>query len=171
MIQRFGILFLGLIVIYGCSKKAVPSSGSATYSEDLSILHPVIAGYDSSLPTGGAGNPPSNASSLPLNSKEDITEELDSLVLLIADKNLQKRVIDGYTIQVYSGANRDLANKARGEIQQLGLDSPAQVVYVQPNFKVKVGKFYTRLEANKVFVQIRAVFPNALLLPEKIPVE
>jgi hypothetical protein len=169
MIQRLGILFLGLIIIYGCSKKAVPSSGSTAYSEDLSILHPVIAGSDYNSP--GSGDAPSNASSLPLNTEYDITEDLDSLVLLIADKNLQKRFIDGYTIQVYSGANRDLANRARAEIQQLELDSPAQVVYVQPNFKVKVGKFYNRLEANKVFAQVKEVFPDALLLPEKIPVE
>lgn len=156
------------LLIHGCSRKSVPLSGNTVYTEDLSILHPVIKSEAAVVRPKEAEV---NTRPGPVNSEHDITEEMDSLMLIIAEKNLQKRYTDGFTVQVYSGPNREQANRARSEVQMLGLDSPSQVVYVQPNFKVKVGRFYTRLEANKVFSQIREVFPDALLLPEKIPVE
>ncbi|WP_339816020.1 SPOR domain-containing protein [uncultured Imperialibacter sp.] len=168
--NRVVSLALGVFILYGCSKKVVPSSGTTdSYSEDLSILHPVITTDESPLkPTETSKSP---ISSEPLKTQYDITQELDSVVMFIAEKNLQKRVIDGFTVQVYSGPNRDQANNARAQLHSIGLDIPSQVVYVQPNFKVKIGKFYSRLEANQVYAQVREVFPNALLLPEKIPVE
>jgi cell division septation protein DedD len=168
--KRAAILVIGAFMIYGCSKKVVPSSGAASaYSEDLSILHPVITAEQSTLKPTEASRPA--ASSEPVKTEYDITGELDSVALFIAEKNLQKRFIDGFTVQVYSGPNRDQANNARAQLRTIGLDIPSQVVYVQPNFKVKLGKFYSRLEANQVYAEVREVFPNALLLPEKIPVE
>lgn len=167
--KRVATLVFGLFVLYGCSKKVVPSSGgSDEYSEDLAILHPVITNEVSPRPLETVKP---LASSGALTTKYDITKELDSVAVLMAEKNQQKKVVDGFTVLVYSGSNRDLANSARAQLQTLGLDIPSQVVYVQPNFRVKVGKFYSRLEANQVYAQVKEVFPNALLLPEKIPLD
>ncbi len=168
--RRAASLVIGIFILYGCAKKTVPTTGAAnTYAEDLSILHPVITIEEPPVKT------PESTSSLantgPFVTEYDITQELDSVAVLVAQKNLEKKVVDGFTVQVYSGPNREQANNARAELRAIGLDIPSQVVYVQPNFKVKVGKFYSRLEANQVYAQVREVFPNALLLPEKIPVE
>jgi hypothetical protein len=163
-------LVFGALILYGCAKKVVPASSDAkTYSEDLSILHPVITEESSS--TRVNENTAAVRPSGPVVTEFDITEELDSVALLIAEKNTQKKVIDGFTVQVYSGPSREQANNARAQLRSLDLDIPSQVVYVQPNFKVKLGKFYSRLEANPVYAQVKELFPNALLLPEKIPVE
>ena len=169
MMNRILSVFLGVLLLSGCAKKSIPSSGSADfYSEDLTILHPVITTEET---PGIADEENPKASTEPVVTEYDITEELDSLSVLIAEKNLQKRAIDGFTVQVYSGPNRDMANTAKSQLQSIGLDIAPQVVYVQPNFRVKIGKFYSRLEANQVYVRVKEVFPNALLLPEKFPID
>lgn len=171
MIKWTAALLLSLLVLFGCSKKTAPSSSAATsYSEDLSVLHPFIPEPEEKIVA--PGNIPSVERPVEaLITQYDITNELDSIAILIAERNLQKRFIDGYTVQIYSGSNREAANRAHSDLQYMNLDVTSQIVYVQPNYRVKVGKFYSRLEANKVYSSIKEVFPDALLLPEKIPVE
>ena len=171
MIKRTLSLLVVAIAIYGCSKKTSPSSSAgATYSEDLTILHPYIPEE-----TVDPGTPlttmPAEGVNEAVITQYDITTEMEAVADIIAQRNLQKKFIDGYTVQVYSGSNREIANRAHFDVQQLALDAESQLTYVQPNYKVKVGKFYSRLEANKVYTEVRKVFPDAMLLPEKIPVD
>lgn len=169
MMSRILSVLIVMLVLYGCAKKSIPSSGSpASYSEDLTILHPVLT-VEETTDVPDTGN--RSIATGPFVTEYDITEELDSLAVLIADKNLQKRSIDGFTVQVYSGPNRDMANNAKSQLQSIGLHIAPQVVYIQPNFRVKIGRFYSRLEANQVYARVREVFPNALLLPEKFPID
>lgn len=159
------------IAIYGCSKKTSPSSGTgATYSEDLTILHPYIPEETDKVEPPVATETPGGLNQAVI-TQYDITTEMEAVAAMIAERNLQKKFIDGYTVQVYSGSNREIANRAHFDIQQMALEAESQLTYVQPNYKVKVGKFYSRLEANKVYTQVKELFPDAMLLPEKIPVE
>lgn len=169
MLKRLYILALCALALAGCSKKTAPSSGAGSgYSEDLSVLRPFIPDVERREVPGD--NTTVERPVEAVITQYDITEELDSVVVLIAERNRQKKFIDGFTVQVYSGSNREAANRVFSDVRLLGLDVNAQIMYVQPTYRVKVGKFYSRLEANKVYSQIREVFPDALLLPEKIPV-
>lgn len=168
--RKFACILIGAISCYGCAKKTVPAaSTSNVYSEDLTVLHPTIT--TSEITGARPADSRRVAATGPVVTEADITAQLDSLALIVAEKNLQKRYIDGYTVQVYSGPSRDQANNARAQVLTSGLGLTAQVVYVQPNYRVKVGRFYSRLEANKVYSQMRDIFPNPLLLPEKFPID
>ena len=44
----------------------------------------------------------------------------------------------------------------------------ANLHYVQPKFRVTIGNYFTKLEAQKDLMRLKKIFPNAILVPEKI---
>ncbi len=159
--RLFIYAFLGLL-IYGCTPKTVTNTGKSNYSEDLTIYRPPLA-LDT-LEAVPDDTLDQIAYVVPTN---HLKAELDSIVSLTTYYNDKKDYVEGYTIQVYTGTSRDEANRAQVKIYSvLGQASP-WVDYTQPVYKVKVGKFYTKLEANKLHKQLKQKFPNALLIPQR----
>ena len=56
----------------------------------------------------------------------------------------------------------------QAKLMELFVDLDAKVSYRQPNFRVKGGKFISRLEANRVYNEVKKDFPRALLIPERL---
>ena len=46
----------------------------------------------------------------------------------------------------------------------------SEVQYIQPNFRVKTGKYFTRLDAQADYMAIKRYFPGAIVVPDKIPI-
>ena len=46
----------------------------------------------------------------------------------------------------------------------------SEVVYAQPNFRVKVGKYYTRIDAQRDYVAVKKYFPTAIVIPDKVAI-
>ena len=88
----------------------------------------------------------------------------------ISDRNQEIRHIQGYTVQVYNGTSREAAQWSENRIYQIMDDAEPKIRYVQPNFKVKVGQFTDRLEAQKVYAKLKKEFPNAIIIPERIKI-
>ena len=81
------------------------------------------------------------------------------------------KYIDGFTIQVYGGDDRAAAQNSRlALIRNFPLTEP-RMVFEQPNYKVRVGKYYTRLEAQNLFIEVKQVFPKAILIPARINIK
>jgi hypothetical protein len=97
---------------------------------------------------------------------EKVNYVLDSIDRL----NSLRKFIPGYTIQVYSGLNREEAGNARKRLQE-ELDMRADLQYVQPKFRVRVGYYFTSIDAQKDLVRLKRAFPNAILVPENIPIK
>lgn len=76
--------------------------------------------------------------------------------------------IDGFTIQVYGGNDRARAKEYQLDIIRNFPDAKSKMVFEQPNYKVRIGQYYTRLEAQEFFTEIRTVFPKAILIPTRI---
>ena len=100
-----------------------------------------------------------------------IAMELDSVKSIILDSRKKVRYIDGFTIQLYSGNSREKANEVRQESFELLENEKPIISYEQPNYKVKVGKYYSRLEANQDYNILKNTFSRALLVPSKIKIE
>jgi hypothetical protein len=88
--------------------------------------------------------------------------------LLDLKKTLEKenKLTDGYTIQLYYGElNRanSIIRKYRGSYGTW----PASIEYETPNYKVWVGNFTTRLEADRALIEIQRTFPSAFILSER----
>jgi len=97
-----------------------------------------------------------------VNAKVDVV--LDSLDLF----NLMRKYIDGYTIQIYSGQKREEAMNTKKKMQDEVPELVANLQYQQPKFRVTVGKYFSKLEAQKDLLALRRKFAAAILVPEKI---
>jgi hypothetical protein len=47
----------------------------------------------------------------------------------------------------------------------------ANIQYQQPKFRVTVGKYFTRIEAQKDLVKLKRIFSSASLVPERIMIK
>ncbi len=63
------------------------------------------------------------------------------------DENARKPGLDGYRIQLYFGNEREKAREVKTAFLRQFSDMSAHESYQQPNFRVRVGDFRTRLEA------------------------
>lgn len=100
-----------------------------------------------------------------------IKAELDTVLYRIIKSRENIQYIDGFSIQLYSGNNRDKANQVKVKTYEVLEDLRPRVSYDQPNYKVRVGEYYSRLEANTDFVTLQKHFSRAVLVPVKIKIE
>ena len=99
-----------------------------------------------------------------------LLNEIDSVLYIYKERNLQKKYWKGYTIQIYNGLDRQQALAAKVKFDNLNLGFDSDYAYLQPNFKVRCGSFFSQIDAQQSFAQVREYFPNALLLPETIKI-
>ncbi len=77
--------------------------------------------------------------------------------------NTSLTVNDSYKIQIYSGGSEN-AKKTLTEFKQEYKDIDATIVFNTPNYKVWVGSFKTRIEAERTLVNIKDRYKNVLLI-------
>ena len=90
--------------------------------------------------------------------------------LVFLKKNLEKlnKLSDGYTIQLYYG-EKSRANSVLKKYKNVYDSWPASIEYETPNYKVWVGNFSSRFEADRVLLKIKPHFPSAFILkPERV---
>ncbi len=86
-------------------------------------------------------------------------------------ENPDNKSIPGYRIQIFfdSGLNSsDRARTARDSFNLLYPDIPAYVSWKAPNYRVRIGDFKTRLEAEKTLQLILFDYPNAWVTKDEI---
>lgn len=161
------LLAISIIVAIGsCSPTIQQSTSSNTlYEEDLSRYRP-------SVPVSTIEENPKQVTNVEdieyVEPTEHLRAEIDSVLRIKAARNEAIGYLPGYTIQVYSGRSRGAANRAKNLVYEVLMDEVGNVTYDQPMFRVKVGQYYTRLEAEKNFNLLRKRFRQALVLPERI---
>jgi hypothetical protein len=77
--------------------------------------------------------------------------------------NTSLTVNDSYKIQIYSGGSEN-AKKTLNEFKQEFKDIDATIVFNTPNYKVWVGSFRTRIEAERNLANIKDRYKNVLLI-------
>lgn len=102
-----------------------------------------------------------------------VTVYQDSTVAFLLKKNSEltelKQNMPGYRIQIYYGTDRNKANEIRTEFIRDHIETEAYMVYHQPNFKVRIGDFKTRLEAQKAMQLFSAFYPGSFIVKDEIP--
>ena len=81
------------------------------------------------------------------------------------------KAIPGYRIQIFfdSGANSsDRALAAEKDFEEKFENIPVYITWKAPNYRVRVGDFRTRLEAEKYLHQIAREYPNAWVIKDEI---
>ena len=89
--------------------------------------------------------------------------------LLELKKSLEKenKLSEGYTIQLYYGELNE-ANSIIRKYRGFYGTWPASIEYETPNYKVWVGSYGSRIEADRALIEIQKNFPSAFILkPER----
>ncbi|WP_421872775.1 SPOR domain-containing protein [Marinoscillum sp.] len=164
---RFIVLAVITVGVYSCKTSSVTTTSTETYREDLSVLRPEIR----SAKVDTVALDSSKVMARNEKIAGHIKMELDSVNQIIIEQNRARRYVDGFTIQVYTGTDRDKANEAVRIVREINPELDPTMRYVQPSYKVKVGQYISKLEAHAIYESLREEFPLALLIPERIPVD
>ncbi|MEL4308806.1 SPOR domain-containing protein [Joostella sp. CR20] len=92
-------------------------------------------------------------------SQDERVEKLVAYKAKINKTDDEKR----FRIQIYNGTLEG-AQKAKETFNKefSGIDS--DIAFETPNYKVRVGKFRTRLEADRYLIEVKKEYPSAFLL-------
>lgn len=97
--------------------------------------------------------------------------KIDSLLNHHIELNKNSEGIDGFRVQIFFDAGNNALEKARSVAQQfqtINPDESAYVSYAEPYYRVRVGNFRTRLEAQGFMQRIKYDFPNAFIIKDKV---
>ena len=75
-----------------------------------------------------------------------------------------RRNVQGYRILVINTNDRAKATEAKARIYQKFRELPAYLMYQSPFYKLKVGNFREREEAEQYLVDIKRLFPNGVFV-------
>ena len=164
------LIVLTALLTQFCAPKATKTITSAKYNEDISAYRAkeLEKEADTSMQRAAPILIPAKPNIEPTT---HIRAELDSVDRIIVSKSAQIDYVNGYTIQLYSGNDRDQANEVRRQAYELLEDSRPRISYDQPNYKVRIGRYFDRLEANADFKVMKDHFTQAVLIPTKIRID
>ncbi|MBU2950495.1 SPOR domain-containing protein [Tamlana agarivorans] len=95
-----------------------------------------------------------------------INQDANIPKLLELKKSMNDEDADRYKIQIYNG-NRQDAYAAKSEFNSVFSDWSSSIHFEQPNFKIWVGNFRTRLEADRALKRIKKEFSGAFIFRPK----
>ncbi len=87
---------------------------------------------------------------------------------VVDKKNATRTTTMGFRVQIYSGSNRTEAYAEQARFKKLYKDMDTYVSYEEPNYRVKVGDFRSRGEAQDLMQGLRRQFNNVFVFTEEI---
>lgn len=104
--------------------------------------------------------------------QEAINQPKEISNLIESYRNYQKLmdVEDGYRIQISYTANREEAYQAKARLYKEFENIPSYVDYDQPNYKLRIGDFKTKLEATAFLQDVIKVYPSAFIVKDRIKI-
>ena len=100
-------------------------------------------------------------------------ESSASVKELIAQKiahNKEQNSYPGYKIQIYYGSEKE-CYEIKDEFTSLFPNIPTSIIFSTPQWKLQVGEYRSRLEADKSIQSIKKEYPSAIVLPTEIVLE
>ncbi len=96
---------------------------------------------------------------------------IDSLVNLHIEHSQKYPVFQGYRIQIIKASGNDaltITEEARDKFTDKYIDTPVYLTFDEPYYRVRVGDFRTRLEAEKFLKKISRKYPGAWVIQDYI---
>lgn len=164
-------LSLSLLFLAGCSRKSQLSTSGSEYREELSAVRPRFEYVEPVIEkTTEVKAPVSNA---PTTNEKPlyINKKLEAVLDTLAKQNKSIRYINGYRIQIYVGNIRQEADAAKSYIYQFFPDLTPYVTYSQPTYRVKVGDFMYRSDAEQYLDQLKQQYYSAVILSDRVEIK
>ena len=151
-----------LIFVVGCINKHPASSQylEKGYFEDLSFLResPEKNNVDSN-----------NINEISIIEESKFNKELENIYITY-ENTPKNKYLNGYTIQIFSGLEREKADSIFFTADSIYSELDIYTLYDQPNYRVKVGKYFYRINANKALNKLINDFSEAIIVPERIKI-
>lgn len=157
------------------------SGGSATtqspskknnkaYEEDLSIYRPKFKSANESDIQSRDSQPVQASKSAISDSPLHVNKKLDAILDTIAIRNKSVKFTNGFRIQIYVGNDRKSADDAKIYTYQKYPEIFPYLSYQQPIYKVKIGDFLNRMDAERYYSDIKDLYPSAMILPDRVEI-
>lgn len=85
-----------------------------------------------------------------------------------AEFNAENFELEGYRIQIFFDSKREEALKMRKNFRQNYPETPVYLIYEQPFFKLRVGDFRTKIEAQRLLDPIKKDFSSSFIVKTTI---
>lgn len=98
-------------------------------------------------------------------------QRIEQLIQRQIEIHAADSTIDGFRIQIFMESGNDaveLANTAMEEFKEKYPDTPIYLVFGQPYYRLRVGDFRTRLEAEKAFQTLSQDYKKAFITSDRI---
>jgi hypothetical protein len=162
------LFYFGIgLLLCACAGSKPVASIQETYVEDVSKLKPIFSPLPAieSLPVVTVSEKKYVSASNTINAQlKNIQDSIDYFYV-------GRKFVDGFTIQVYVGQKREEAMQAKKSLDMNLPQLKAEMIFSQPTFKVKAGRYYSQLDAQKDYVNVKRIFPNSILVPDKLPLQ
>lgn len=97
--------------------------------------------------------------------------KVDKLIAKHIQINQNKGGIDGFRIQIFSDSGNNSKNQAQAASDEFIAKFPntdAYLTFKSPNYRVSVGNFRNRMDAQRFLFAITTDYPNAFIISDKI---
>lgn len=182
-----GSWLVGLLIVSGCTTSRPVASGRSvttdynSYDEDLAAVRPVYNATSTAPALANRPTPPATTPSTPARKLDNrkpttpvealhVNRRLDLVLDTLAVQNRTVRYAPGYRIQIYVGNQRQQADAAKLLMTQNFPELSPYLSYNQPTYKLKVGDFMRRLDAERYYSAIRRLITSAQLQPDKVDI-
>lgn len=96
----------------------------------------------------------------------NVSQDRDIDKLLEFKKDI--RTLKVYRIQVYQSVDPDMAQREKDNFLNSYDEWPVEIIWNTPNYKVWVGNFSKRLEADRAWAKIKKTYMNAIIFQPKL---
>ncbi|MCC5944140.1 MAG: SPOR domain-containing protein [Bernardetiaceae bacterium] len=164
--------FIGslLIVLVGCK----PQQTLTPYKTDLAAYRPIFEVSQGQPQEDSQEEKQVSSEAKPLRYPNNSQEEMLKLQLeQLANENKKLSKTQGFRVQVYSGVSREKAVENQRKAQQILRNisnTNADIVAEMPNYRVRLGYFFTRIEAESILNKLRDEFPDAIIVKDEIEI-
>ena len=183
--QRHNLAYFIILCLFlsSCASSVRISSGNTTtttqspspkndntINEDLSQYRPIYKSANEPEIISTEKRTPITSSTVtdgPLH----VNKRLDALLDTIAMHNKSIKFTNGFRIQIYVGNDRKAADDAKIFTYQTYPEIFPYLSFQQPIYKVKIGDFLNRMDAEKYFSDIKDLYPSAMILPDRVEIK
>lgn len=100
----------------------------------------------------------------------ETSARIDAMVAQKKEYNKNLKDYEGYRIQIYYGREKE-CYEMQEEFTERFPDIPTLVLFSTPQWKLQVGNYRTRLDADRAVVSIKKEYPAAIVLATKIGID
>ncbi|MEE9349283.1 MAG: SPOR domain-containing protein [Flavobacteriaceae bacterium] len=97
----------------------------------------------------------------------DSSPSIDKLINKKINFNNQSRKVEGFRIQLFYGSETSV-NNIDAKFRELFPNTTTYVIFDSPDWKIRVGNYKTRLEADKALQRFIVEFGSAIVMPYTI---